>query len=69
VLSGLGGQKAANSVKLEQLLPFDPNKIYTESKTNATPGTLRLIKRLILSGELPISLAAVLKDELASDAE
>lgn len=69
VLSGLGGQKAANSVKLESLLPFNPNEIYKEAKTNATPGTLKLIKKLILSGELPISLAAILKDELAADAE
>jgi hypothetical protein len=69
VLSGLGGQKAANSVKLESLLPFEPSKIYADSKTSATPGTIRLIRKLILSGELPVSLAGVLKDELTADSE
>jgi hypothetical protein len=55
-------------VKLESLLPFKNSEIYENSKTGATPGTVKIIKKLILSGELPIMFAAVLKDEIADNA-
>lgn len=69
VLSGLGGEKAANSVKLEQLLPFKPSEIYGPEKTAATPGTIKLIKKLILNGSLPIVFAKVFKDEMTFENE
>jgi hypothetical protein len=66
VLGGLGGAKAANSVKLEDLLPFKASELYDEMRTDCTPGTAKLIKKLITSGQLPISFLSLLREEMTS---
>ena len=64
VVGGLGGQEAARKIKFEDLMPFKGSDIFGREKSNCTPRTSAVIKKLIKTGQMPLFLVPVLRDEL-----
>jgi hypothetical protein len=64
VVGALGGKDAAQKLKFEDLMPFKGIDVFGREKSNCTPRTIGVIKKLIKAGKLPLFLAPVLRDEL-----
>lgn len=64
VVGALGGEQASNKLKFEDLLPFKGADIFGREKSDCTPRSAAVIKKLIKTGRLPLFLVGVLRDEI-----
>lgn len=68
VIGAAGGSAALAGVSFEKLLPFPMTELFGTTSADCTIPTAKLIRKLILSGELPIMFAGAFKDELTAAA-
>lgn len=65
VVGAVGGEQASSKLKFEDLLPFKGADIFGRQKSDCTPRSIAIIKKLIKTGRLPLFLVAVLRDEIS----